>query len=87
MTDTDETPESPIADNEAIYDEQIAPLMAQILEICTAHKIPMVAAFEYAPDDLCSSFILPRGAVMELEQAARITGPKPSLMAFTITKG
>lgn len=82
------TPDSDpvIADNEAIYDEQIAPLMAQILDICKAHGIPMVAAFEFAPEDLCASFILPHGAASELKQAARIVASKPSLMAFTITK-
>lgn len=74
-----------IADNEEIYDEQIAPLMAQILDICKAHSIPMVAAFEYAPEDLCASFILPKGAAEQLERAARIVSPGPSLMAFTIT--
>lgn len=30
---------------EQIYDERIAPLMAQILDICKAHKIAMVASF------------------------------------------
>lgn len=30
---------------EAIYDSQIAPLMAQIIEICKEHKIAMVASY------------------------------------------
>lgn len=86
MSDTDESPEFPIADNEAIYDEQIAPLMTQILDICKAHGIPMVASFEYAPDDLCSSFILPLGTTGNLIRASEVIKPSSGLMAFTITK-
>lgn len=33
---------------EAIYDEQIAPLMTQIIAICKEHELPMVAQFQYA---------------------------------------
>lgn len=83
MSDADATPE--IADNEAIYDAQIAPLMSQILDICVAHDIPMVACFEYAADSLCSSFVLPPGAAEKLVQAAHAIKPYPDLMAFTVT--
>lgn len=31
---------------EVAYDEHIAPLMAQVLEACKKHSIPMVASFE-----------------------------------------
>lgn len=44
-------------DNESIYDEQIFPLMAQIIEICKAHQIPMVAAFEYSDSNYCTTII------------------------------
>ena len=47
----------PVQDKEAVYDEQIAPLMAQILAVCKEHGIPMVASFEYAPEQLCTSAI------------------------------
>jgi hypothetical protein len=44
---------------EDIYDEKIYPLMAQILEICQAHHIAMVASFATPSDDdselFCSS--------------------------------
>lgn len=40
---------------EAIYDEQISPLMKQIIAICKEHKIPMFATFEYADGQLCTS--------------------------------
>lgn len=35
---------------EAVYDEQIAPLMTQIIAICKEHRIPLVAQFVYAND-------------------------------------
>ena len=34
-------------DLEAVYDNEISPLMAQIIEICEAHRIPMLATFAY----------------------------------------
>lgn len=46
-----------LADNEKIYDEQIYPLMAQIIAICQTNNIPFAATFEYAPGDFCSSMI------------------------------
>lgn len=44
---------------EAIYDDEISPLMAQILEVCKARGISMVAHFaiptEDEPDLVCTS--------------------------------
>ena len=37
-------------DLEDVYDEQIAPLMTKIIEICNAHKLPMFATFLYLND-------------------------------------
>jgi len=36
---------------EQIYDEQISPLMAQIIAICKEHKIPVLASFFTPGDD------------------------------------
>lgn len=44
-------------DNEAIYDQEIAPLMSQIIDICKKHQIPMFATFEYAPGSFCDTFL------------------------------
>jgi hypothetical protein len=49
-----------IYDAEDVYDEQIAPLMAQIIKICQDNQIPMIASFAYASDedgghDLCTT--------------------------------
>ena len=37
------------SDKEKIYDEQISPLMSQIIEICKEHKIPLFANFGFDP--------------------------------------
>jgi|GEM_PF-1605170 len=47
---------------EQIYDEQIAPLMTQIIAICKEHKIAMVSSFDRGQDDtdrdlLCSTVL------------------------------
>ncbi|WP_175806908.1 hypothetical protein [Burkholderia cenocepacia] len=38
------------ATKEQIYDEQISPLMTQVIAICKEHKIPIVASF-FTPSD------------------------------------
>lgn len=46
---------------EQIYDEQISPLMAQIIAICTEHKIAHVMSFSIPNDedtDLCCTTAL-----------------------------
>lgn len=47
-------------DLEEVYDAEIAPLMAQIIEICRRVGMPFVASFSYRRDedgeyDFCSS--------------------------------
>ncbi|MCA8048054.1 hypothetical protein [Burkholderia arboris] len=39
------------ATKEQIYDEQISPLMTQIIAICKEHKIPILASFFTPGDD------------------------------------
>ncbi|EOS93124.1 hypothetical protein LU631_07015 [Erwinia tracheiphila] len=38
-------------DHENVYDEQIAPLMTQIITICKTYRIPMMCSFAYKNDD------------------------------------
>jgi hypothetical protein len=54
-----------VPDNNAVYDEQIAPLLTQIIAICKEHKIPMAATFEYAPGDYCTT-VIPQTGMSEL---------------------
>jgi len=44
---------------EQIYDEQIAPLMSQIIEICKSENIPMFAEFQYSDLDFCKTLVYP----------------------------
>jgi hypothetical protein len=47
---------------EQIYDEKIAPLMQQVLEICMANNIAMISDFEIPNDEdphLCCTSNLP----------------------------
>jgi hypothetical protein len=49
-------------DLEQVYDKKIAPLMAQIIEICQKHKMPFGAQFTYANledegEKVCSTFM------------------------------
>jgi hypothetical protein len=47
---------------EQIYDEQISPLMAEIIKICKEHKIAMLMNFRTPNDDdpdlYCTTFLL-----------------------------
>lgn len=42
---------------EQIYDEQIAPLMTQIIEVCRAHKIKAHASFELDGNMMCTTHL------------------------------
>lgn len=65
-----------IKDNEKVYDEQIAPLMTQIIEICQKNEIPIFATFAYAPDlenegmNMHCTASIPFG-VKEIEQCSK----------------
>ncbi len=81
---------------EAVYDEHISPLMAQIIKLCKKHKINMVADFSLGYDSAADQTLfcttaLPgvdpsdeKGAerMMRAYEALR---PKSELFAFTIT--
>lgn len=82
---------------EAIYDAQINPLMAQIIEICREHKIAVVASFALGPDDpdnpdsqlMCTTTLIddekePTDAQV---QAARLLVTGPPLSMLTVRDG
>lgn len=46
-------------DREKIYDEEISPLMQQLIEKCKEHKMPLFIECEYAPGDFCKSNLSP----------------------------
>lgn len=80
-------------DKESIYDEQIAPLMAQIIVVCKEHRIPLVAQFQYAGADeekapAYVSTILPfeeaSADFKQLIQLIHQTIPRPMVLTETV---
>lgn len=59
-------------DKEKLYDEEIQPLMAQIIAICKAHEIPFLAAFAYLHDE--------RG--FGICRSSRLVGDEPDTFRF-----
>jgi hypothetical protein len=84
-------------DKEAIYDEKINPLMAEIIKICQEHKIAMVASFATPSDedlDLFCSSRLPDetdefpGHLAELSKViSRHINGTSSMMMMTVEHG
>lgn len=87
-------------DKESVYDEQIAPLMKQIIEICKREQLPMATQFylkEEREDDgqpmYCSTVIRPGGEGEGLEQISFVAKAmkygkqgKPWAMAVTVRR-
>lgn len=76
-------------DVEKVLDEQISPLMKQVLEICKEHKIPMVSSFCYRSNgdglDFSTSLIIPKTRyVKELVSAGKLI--KEGFLAFEVTR-
>ena len=62
---------------EIVYDEQITPLMAQVIAICKQHGIPIVASFELDTDEeegplFVTTRILPPGSAQKLLNAGQV---------------
>lgn len=85
-------------DLEKIYDEQISPLMAQIIQIAHDNNMPYVAGFQLTDDDddggplMCFSCLLPEDCSERLVQAKDILyeiqpGSGPSLMLTLRNEG
>lgn len=86
-----EQPNQPF-DKERVYDEQIAPLVSQIIEICHANDMPFILSTCYGwnEDDgfqLCST-VLPakEWQIESFEEIRKILLRKPFMMAMTITR-
>jgi len=84
-------------DKEQIYDEQIAPLMSKIIEICKVNGIQVLASFflkEKTEDQgnmFCTTCLVPNEGNKRLSNAANVIlfgheVHKPFLMAMTVTK-
>lgn len=76
---------------EQIYDEQIAPLMAQIIEICKAHHIAMVASYAIPNDEdpywRCTTALVDESGARpaDLQRALQALGAsEPAVVALTV---
>lgn len=87
---------APRTPKEAVYDEQISPLMSQIIALCRNHKINMVADFSlgYDPEadkTLFCTTALPKvdpddeDGAERMMRAYEAMRPRPRVFAFTIT--
>lgn len=79
-------------DAEAVYDGQIAPLVDRIIAICKAHRIPVLAVFQYqdgAREDgaaFCTTFVPFAGASPVLRAALSAIRGGASLFAYRVTE-
>ncbi|ALX94836.1 hypothetical protein AV650_15315 [Serratia fonticola] len=83
-----------IYDLENVYDEQISPLMQQIIAICREHNMPMIAsfAFENCKDrgiGCCTTVLNDFGNrnVKEFDEATQVIQRRPVVMAMTVMNG
>ncbi len=78
-------------DLEKIYDDQINPLMAQIIKIAQEHDMPFVFSFQLTDDEdeegplMCTSCLLPEGCDEKLVQAKELLYAPPSTTTLSIT--
>lgn len=80
-------------DKEAIYDEQVAPLVTQIIKICQANDIPLVFSACYSWNEeegfgLCSTLLPAKEWQVEsFDEIGRILMRRPFMMAVTMVRG
>ena len=87
-------------DLEPIYDEQVAPLMKQIIQICTDNDIPLIASFQltdgpYDDEDedsgelFCTTALIPDWSARKVKMARKVLREGweavSPIQAFTIT--
>ena len=77
---------------EAIYDDEISPLLKKILEICKTHKIAMLSEFCLGYDDdnpdsqlCCTSALLTEDhePTERIKEAFNVLKPQPQFMTIT----
>lgn len=57
--DTDEKAQASVGDKEALYDQEIAPLLRQVNELCRAHGIPFVSCTQFSDTGFGTMAALP----------------------------
>lgn len=72
---------------EQVYDEQIAPLMDTIIQVCKEHKINMLADFDLDDGLKCTTALIPKDAPDEMKEAFDLLRPRSHGIAITVTNG
>lgn len=74
---------------EQVYDATINPLMAQIIEICKEHKIPVLATFHLGDDLHCTTSLLEKSYEPSSEQlrAAQLIAGESRITMLTVRDG
>lgn len=77
-------------DAEAAYDNEISPLMTQIIAVCKEHRIPVAATFQYKHDEEgpghCTTVLAPREwepSDVVLDASVAMRGRRPVMLAET----
>lgn len=70
--------------SEKIYDEEIAPLLKQVGDICKAHDLGLVAVVEYAPGSRGKTFYLPDGVSLSMVMVNHCEQTAPNVDAYVI---
>lgn len=80
-------------DLESVYDQQISPLMQQIINICKEHKMPVIASFAYANTEengvaCCTTSLTFEGRLINpYLEATKIIRNEPQCFGITILSG
>ena len=80
-------------DLERVYDEQISPLIKQIIDICKENNMPMIASFAYENCEekgigCCTTTLTYEGRrIKKFAEATSLIYERPLLSAFTIMSG
>lgn len=64
------------ADEEKFFDEQVAPLMSRVMELCRGRGIALVAAFEFSPEKVCTYLDVFQETTQSLLHMAAILYPE-----------
>lgn len=70
--------------SEAIYDEQIAPLLMQAGQICEQHGLAMVAVVEYGKEARGETRLLPDGSGLAMHMLSMLAASGNNIDSFLI---
>lgn len=71
--------------SEALYDEKIAPVLAELAALCKEHKLPFLAIVEYAPMDFGQTTVTTPEQSLPMTMANIAARSRGNLDSFTIS--